>query len=107
MIAISTEDFYLEELNKFLKEMGGTIKISPDRHWQTMGEVEHPGRNGEICSTHIGREGHDDYSWTYEIRIHSTPGFEQKLLVRARKWAIAVIGKGTVKPFHVYYNPKC
>lgn len=104
MITITTK--YLEELKKFFEEMGCKVITSSDRHWQTEGEVEHLGRDGEIRSATIDRREHDDYSRTYEIRIHSTPGFEQKLLRKGKKWTITVVGKGMVKPFQLYYNPQ-
>jgi len=103
VITIATK--YREELWKFLEKMGCKMVLSSDRHWQTEGEVEYPDRNGETRSASILRED-DYYDHTYHLEIRSTPGFEQKLLVRARKWAITVPSKGTVKPFRVYYNPK-
>lgn len=88
--------------------MGCKIKTSFNRHWQTEGEVEYPSRDGGISISTILRNDRSSYfdPVTFEIEIKSTPGFEQKLLRKGRKWTVTIIGVGLKKPFVIGYYPQ-
>ena len=105
MITIKTQSNYLEELKSFLQDMGCKLE-EISKNEGTYYVITHPGRDGKektsilmIAEVYPAERG----GVFWKISIFSTVGFEQKLLVKARKKGITILGR-TVKPLQVEYR---